>query len=138
MGREAGTAYADQTAALHGGHQAGFVGDGGRHTGGVYRLGAVCLDGDGGGHGSVDHTQRGDALHRAGHAGVNVGADEPACLADDGTHLHGVTLLDGRLCRCADVHRHRDHNAVGNGHLHRSQPCCAFVVRDGSTLGGAL
>ena len=138
MRREASAAQAHQAAVLHRLHQAVLVGDGGRHTGRVHRLLAVRLDGDGRGHGTVDHPHGRNILHHAGHAGVDVGADKAAGLADERANHDGVALFDDWLRRSADVHRHGNDDVLGNWHLDRCHPGCRLLMRDTRTLRGAF
>ena len=138
MRREAGTADTDQTAGLHGGQKACLVGDNRRHAGGVHRLCAIGLDGNGRCHCAVDHAQRGNVLHSAGHAGVDIGGHKAAGLADHGTDHDGVALFDDRLCGCADMHRHGNDNMLRHRHLDGRQPGCSLHMRHSGTLGRAL
>ena len=138
MRREAGTADADQTTGLHGSQQAGFVGDDGRHTGRINGLRTIGLDGDSRRHRAVDHTQRCNVLHSAGHTGVDIGGYKAAGLADHGTDHDGVALFDDRLRGRADVHRHGNDDVLRHRHLVGRLPGCRLRVRYGSTLGRAL
>ena len=138
VGREARAADAHQTAGLDSCHQACLVGDDRRHAGRVNGLCTIGLDGDCGSHAAVGHTQRGDILHGAGHAGIDVGGHKAAGLADHGAYHDGVAFFDDRLCGRADVHGHGNDNVLRHRHLVGRLPGCRLRVRHSSTLGRAL
>ena len=138
MGREAGAAKAHQAAGLNRSQKALLVGHDRRRTGRIDGLLAVAGNGNCLADGTVDHTERCDALHRARHAGIDVGADKAAGLADQGANEDLVALFDNRFRRSANVHRHGNDDMGRCGHFNGSHPGRALLMRHRCALGGTL
>ena len=137
-GGEAGAAQTHQAAGPDRVLEGLQVGDHRGSDRGVHLLLAVRDDDHGGLHRAVGGGDGGDAVHDAGHAGVDVGGDKAAGLAHHGTHIDLVALGHSGRSRSTDVLGHGQDDLRRQRHHYRLEAGSPLLMGDSRALRGTF
>ena len=135
---EAGAAQTHQTAGADGVLEGLQIGDLRGSNGRVHRLLAIGDDDHGGLDCAVGRGDGGDAVHLAGHAGVDVGRDKAAGLAHHRADIDLIALGHSGRSRCTDVLAHGQNDLRRQRHNHRLKVGSSLLVGNSRALCGTF